>query len=229
MPRSFALNFCRRPRTRALCLSALVLAVVGSVYLLLANFAIVQRHRSALFDDAAQVPPREVALVLGTSPRTKSGRANLHFVNRIDAAAQLYHAGKVRHLLVSGDNGRPDYDEPTAMKQALIARGVPPNAITCDFAGFRTLDSIVRAQRVFGLRSFTVVSQRYHNSRALEIARAHDLDAVAFCAPDVPRAYSLKTEAREVAARGAILLQLYALRSQPRFSGPPEPIRLAGK
>lgn len=216
-----------RARFRLVLRTLVTLALLDGAYLLLANLAIVQRHRDALFEDPADMPQRDVAVVLGTSPRTASGRPNLHFVNRIDAAARLYHAGKVRHLLVSGDNGRKDYDEPSAMKHALIARGVPAAAITCDFAGFRTLDSVVRAKNVFGLRSCTIVSQRYHNSRALEIARAHGLDAVAFCAPDVPRSHSLKTELREIAARGVILLQLYALHSQPRFSGPAEPIRLA--
>lgn len=219
--------FSFHPRLHRIALAAFGIGVAGGVYLLIANLTILRRHRDALFDDPAKIPPRDVALVLGASPRTTSGRPNLHFVNRIEAAARLYHAGKIRHLLVSGDNGRPDYDEPTAMKEALVARGVPAAAITCDFAGFRTLDSVVRAKNVFGLQSFTIVSQRYHNSRALEIARAHDLDAVAFCANDVPRSHSLKTELREIAARGVIVLQLYALRSQPRFPGPAEPIRLA--
>lgn len=200
---------------------------IGVAFVAAANYAIVVRHRAQLFSELEAVPRRDVGLVLGANPVTSSGRPNLHFNSRIEAAAALFHAGKVRHLLVSGDNHRRDYDEPTAMKQALVARGVPAEAITCDFAGFRTLDSVVRAGAVFGLSSCTIVSQRYHNTRALEIARAHGLDAVAFCSRDVPALHSLRTEAREVLARAVTILDLYLWHRQPHFSGPYEPIRIA--
>jgi SanA protein len=201
--------------------------VAGAAFITAANLALVRRHRAAVFDDTRRIPERDVGLVLGTSPVTRSGNENRHFLHRIEAAAALFHAGKVRHLIVSGDNHRPDYDEPTAMKRALIARGVPADAITCDFAGFRTLDSVVRARTVFGVHACTIVSQRYHNTRALEIARAHGIDAIAYCAQDVPISHSLRTEVREVAARAFTVLDLYLWNRQPRFIGPPEPLRLA--
>ncbi|HEY1108685.1 MAG TPA: ElyC/SanA/YdcF family protein [Opitutaceae bacterium] len=218
----------RRPSRRAL-LTLLAGFSLGLAFVAVANHVTVSRHEARNHAEIDQVPVREVALVLGANPVLKSGAPNLHFTYRIGAAAALYHAGKVRHLLVSGDNHRRDYDEPTAMKAALIARGVPAEAITCDYAGFRTLDSVVRANSVFGLRSFTLVSQRYHTARALEIAHAHGLDAVAFCSRDVPSGQSLRTELLEVLARADTWLDLYVWHRGPRFPGPPEPIRVASR
>lgn len=218
----------RRPSRRVLLTLGAVFSL-GLAFVAVANHAIVSRHAARNHSQLDQVPVRDVALVLGANPQLKSGAPNLHFTYRIGAAAALYHAGKVRHLLVSGDNHRRDYDEPSAMKAALVARGVPAEAITCDYAGFRTLDSVVRAHSVFGLRSFTIVSQRYHTARALEIARAHGLDAVAFCSSDLPAALSIKTELREILARADTWLDLYVWHRDPRFPGPPEPIQIASR
>lgn len=206
---------------------SLAALVLGAGFIVVANCVVLARNRARLFADVETVPFRDVGVVLGASPVTSSGKANLHFVSRIEGAAALYHAGKVRHLLVSGDNHRADYDEPTAMKNALIARGIPAEAITCDYAGFRTLDSMVRAKSVFGLTGCTIISQRYHNSRALEIARAQELDAVAFCSRDVPALHALRTEIREMGARAMTLLDLYVWHRQAHFSGPYEPIQIA--
>jgi SanA protein len=217
-------SFLRRRRV------LIALGAIGAVALIaiaLVNYSILTRHRKQLYRDVAAVPMRDVALVLGANPVTSSGRSNLHFAYRMDAAAALFRAGKVRHLLVSGDNHRADYDEPTQMKRALIARGVPADAITCDYAGFRTLDSVVRARRVFGLGACTIVTQSYHSTRALEIAAAAGLDAVGFCTRDVPAALSLRTELREILARTWTMLDLYVWHRQPRFGGPYEPIRIA--
>jgi len=171
-------------------------------------------------------PCADVALVLGTSPRFRNGAPNLHFEGRMNAAAALFRSGKVRHLLVSGDNRAANYNEPVSMKKALIARGIPADAITCDFAGFRTLDSVVRARQVFCLERCVIVTQRYHNPRALEIARATGLDAHGFCPGDVDFANSFTTEAREILARIAMLLDVYVLNRDPHFLGKTEPIKL---
>ena len=212
-------------RRVARSLLAFLLAVVAAIAL--ANARILTRHRDRLYASVDQIPARRVAVVLGANPVTAAGNPNLHFVSRMDATAALFHAGKVRHVLVSGDNHHRDYDEPTAMKQALVARDVPPEAITCDYAGFRTHDSITRAQIVFGLQQCTIVTQSYHNPRALEIARAHGLDTIGFCAADVPFRHSLRTELREVIARTTTMIDLYVLHRQPRFIGRFEPILVA--
>lgn len=139
----------------------------------------------------------------------------------------LYRSGKVRHLLVSGDNHTTGYDEATDMRDALVSVGVPTNAITCDYAGFRTLDSVLRANSVFGLNRFTIVTEEFHCPRALWIARRHGLDAVAFAAPDLNARWSARVKAREVLARAWCALDLYLLNRKPKFPGPSEPILLS--
>lgn len=164
------------------------------------------------------LPPRQVGLVLGTSKFLSSGRPNRYYRYRIDAAEAAYKAGKVRVLLLSGDNSTPYYDEPSTMRADLIARGVPAEKLVLDYAGFRTLDSVVRTAEVFGTREFTVISQPFHNQRAIFLARARGLDAVGLNARDVTGAGGLKVQQREFFARIAAVLDI-ALGRQPRFLG----------
>ena len=186
-----------------------------------------QAAQGRMFSALATVPEREVGLVLGTSKMARRG-PNLHFNQRMTAAAALYHAGKVHHLLVSGDNHIASYDEATDMRDALVAAGVPTNAITCDYAGFRTLDSVLRANLVFGLSRFTIITEEFHCPRALWIARRHGLDAVAFAAPDVGlKRWSMRVKVREQFARTWCAIDLYLLHRQPKFPGPWEPILLS--
>jgi SanA protein len=210
-----------RLRPRTLLFSAVLF---GALFVSVSNYLILTQNSGRLFTREADTPVRDIALVLGASPTLSDGRVNLHFASRIDAAASLYHAGKVRHLLVSGDNGHASYNEPHAMRDALIARGVPAEAITCDYAGFRTLDSVIRAHRIFGARQLIIVTQRYHNTRALAIARHEGIDAIGFCSADVNLRDSLRTELREVLARAATMLDLHVLHRSPKFLGHPEPI-----
>ncbi len=211
-------------RSRRVCWLFTGAFLLGLSFVVFANLLIVHANRDRIYSRISDIPAHETALVLGASRTLRDGRPNLHFSNRMNAAAALYHAGKVRRLLVSGDNGRRDYDEPAMMKESLIARGVPASAIVCDYAGFRTLDSVVRARQVFGLDACIIVTQRYHNTRALEIARATGLNAVGFCAGDVALRHSLRTEVREVASRTLAVLDLYVWHRQPRFPGPREPL-----
>jgi SanA protein len=184
--------------------------------------------RGRVFHSIEEVPQNDVGLVLGTSKTTLSGFPNLHFKHRIAAAAALYRSGKVKHVLVSGDNHRKGYDEASDMRDALVLEGVPTNAITCDYAGFRTLDSVVRAKMVFGLTRCTIVSEEFHCARALWIARQHQLDAVAFAAPDVSSfQWSARAKIREALARVWCGLDLYVLHRGPKFPGPREPILLS--
>jgi SanA protein len=170
-------------------------------------------------EELASLPDAQVGLVLGCSPRVE-GRDNAFFVARIVAAAELFHSGKVRHLLVSGDNGSPHYDEPSAMKAALVEMGVPAEHITRDFAGFRTLDSVLRARKVFGVQQVIVVSQRFHAERAVYLARAHGLNAFAYSARDVSGARGDWVRLREVFSRLMAALDVHVLGTEPRFLGP---------
>lgn len=209
---------------RHLPLILLLTLLSGIAFVLFANLRILNAHKDRLYTDVGQIPARETGLVLGASRVLSDGRLNLHFSSRMDAAAKLYHAGKIKRVIVSGDNGRRTYDEPTMMKEDLITRGVPASAIICDYAGFRTLDSVIRARQVFGLKDCIIITQRYHNTRALEIAGATGLDALGFCAKDVGFRHSVRTELREVASRTVAVLDLYVWHRRPRFSGPPEPL-----
>ena len=181
-----------------------------------------------VIDDPAALPRQDVALVLGTTPRAGSRHANPHFEHRIAAAAELFRLGKVRHFLLSGDNGRRGYDEPTAMRRALLALGVPASAITLDYAGFRTLDSMVRARDVFGQRKLIIVTDRFHTARSVFLARHFGLDAVAFPSREVELRYSLRSRVREWFARVKACLDVYVLHTGPHFRGPRETLGARG-
>lgn len=203
----------------------LLLGLVGGAAIVLTgNVWVVQTSRGKMFHRIEEIPQRPVGLVLGTGKQLANGRLNAHFRNRIAAAAQLYHADKVRHLIVSGDNHVAGYDEPSDMRDALVAAGVPARVITLDYAGFRTLDSVVRAQKVFGQDRLTIISGEFHNYRALFICRYHGIDAVAFNARPVAVRYSLRSYVREWFARVLAIADLYVFRTQPKFLGEPVPL-----
>lgn len=226
-PSKSAFSWLRKYRAKliAFCAAMLVLSVAALFW---ADRVCQHAASGKIFRSVDCVPANNVAVVLGTAKATPRGSPNLHFNQRIAAAAKLYHSGKVRHLLVSGDNHIAGYDEPSDMRDALAAVGVPTNAITCDYAGFRTLDSVLRAQSVFGLTNFTIVTEEFHCPRSLWIARQRGLHAVAFAAPDLQSArWTLRVKAREVLARTWCALDLYVLNRQPKFPGPPEPILLS--
>ena len=183
-------------------------------------YTLIEWYASAwVFDDVEKVPQNRVALVLGTSRRMADGRVNLYFKYRINAAVELYKAKKVDYLLLSGDNSLSYYNEPMDMKKALIEAGVPEKVIFLDYAGFRTLDSVVRANKVFGQSRYTVVSQPFHNKRAIFIARQYGIQAVGYNAKDVSTEIGFKTQVREVFARVNVFLDLYILFTQPKFLG----------
>ncbi len=171
------------------------------------------------FEAVEAVPSAPVAVVLGTSPRATDGRPNLFFLPRMEAAAALFKAGRVKALIVSGDNGTQGYDEPTEMKRALMQMGVPVEKIVCDYAGFRTLDSVVRAREVFGQQRVIFVSQRFHNARAIYLAQAFGMEAFGLDARDVPAALSVKTFLREKLACAKAVLDANVLGTKPKFLG----------
>lgn len=160
------------------------------------------RARRRCYDDAERVPHNKMGLVLGTSPLAPDGGANMYFVYRIEAAALLYKMGKVECLLLSGDRSGEYYDEPSAMRNSLMEHGVPTESIILDKSGIRTLDSIVHASKIYGQSSMTIISQRFHNERAIYLACSRGVDAVAYNAQDVVRWNKyLKIHGREYLAR----------------------------
>ena len=165
-----------------------------------------------------RIPDARAAVVLGCARTLKDGRCNLFYGYRIQSAAELYKAGKVKAVIVSGDNHVKGYDEPSDMKEDLVAAGVPADRIVCDYAGFRTLDSVVRAKEVFGAENFIVVSQPFHVRRALFLARGFGCDAYGYAAEDVRGVNSVKTLLREQLAKVAALMDV-VIRRHPKFLG----------
>lgn len=171
------------------------------------------KAKGLTYDAIDNIPKNNVGLVLGASKFAPSGNINLFYKHRVDAAVALYKAGKIEYILVSGDNGRKDYDEPTDFKNDLIAKGIPADRIFLDYAGFRTLDSIVRAKEIFGQNTITIISQKFHNQRAIYIAQHYGIDAIAYNAKDV-----YKTPPREYLARAKASLDLL-FNVTPKFLG----------
>lgn len=210
---------------KAFFLAAMV-CVVGVGALAVIDRHVGNRAAGRMYLSVRKVPPRPVALLLGTSKYVARGRPNLFYTFRIRAAARLFHAGKVRAILVSGDNPSKRYNEPETMKADLIAAGVPEKYITLDYGGRRTLDSVVRAKAIFGQRAITVVSQHFHSGRAIYIADAHGIDAIAYLARGVRGRQGFRVRLREVLARTRAFLDVNLLDTRPRFAGRPETVTL---
>ncbi|OTA16420.1 hypothetical protein Xvie_01874 [Xenorhabdus vietnamensis] len=175
-----------------------------------------------IFDNVDQLPKREVGMVLGTSKYYKGGKYNQYYSYRIQGALNAYNSGKVKYLLLSGDNANKNYNEPLTMKTDLIKRGVPASSIVMDFAGFRTLDSIVRTQRVFNTDDFTIITQRFHCERAVFIAMYSGIAAQCYAVSSPKNMMTVRF--REVLARLGALTDLYILKREPRYLGKPESI-----
>lgn len=174
-----------------------------------------------LYTDIEEVPYNEVGLLLGTSKYAVGGDVNLFFEYRIRAAVDLFKAGKIDYLIASGDNSSSSYNEPLRMKEELVKRGIDADRVYLDYAGFRTLDSVIRTHRVFGQRRFTIISQGFHSERALYIAAREGLDAVAFGARDVEGPPGVGTSIREYFARVKALMDVHVFDAEPRFLGEP--------
>lgn len=197
--------------------------LLGGAFIVYANYAATRAGKGVLFDDVNDVPKQKAGLVFGCSSKL-GDRENLYFKYRIQAAAELWHAEKVDVLIVSGDNREKYYNEPVTMRKALVEAGVPYDAIVCDFAGLRTLDSVVRAQKVFGLNEVTFVSQKFQNERATYIAKANDMKVYGYNARNVEGYAARKTEDREILARVKMWLDVNITNKQPRHLGEKEPI-----
>ena len=195
-------------------------AGLGLASIFAASLMIHQSSEGRLYEDPSFIPYRRVGLVLGCAQYLADGRCNLFYTKRIHAAAELFHTQKVDYFIVSGDNHVIGYDEPTDMKHSLINAGVPENRIYCDYAGFRTLDSIVRAREIFGQTNITVISQEFHNKRAIFIASRKGIDAIGFNADDVDSYNGFKTNVREQLAKVKTIMDVYLFRTAPKFLGP---------
>lgn len=180
---------------------------LGVLLIILANAWVFALTNGRTYTKISKIPPREIALVLGTSPKMRSGISNPYFTKRMDAAALLYHHGKIKKIIVSGEKSK-GYNEPAAMKNYLVyEEGVPEEIIIEDPKGFNTYKSILRCKNVYKSKNVIIVSQGFHNLRALFFARNNNMNALGFDAQDVNKPESFyRNQAREVLARVAAVV-----------------------
>ncbi len=218
-------NKKRRKRGKMVMFVAIpVLLLAG--FVVFCNLLVSISAKNQVFQASDDLPANMVGVVLGTSKNVAPNRPNAHFITRVEAAAELFRTGKVQHLLVSGSS-EAYYNEPKDMLQALNRLGVPKTAITQDASGFRTLDSVVRAKKIFGQHRYTIITDDFHVTRAVFLAERHGQDVIGFAAPGVNLQQSAKSRVREVFARVKAVLDIYVFDTQPKELGDPEPIRVA--
>jgi SanA protein len=198
--------------------------VIGIVALI--NNWVVNNSEAYVYNNWSLLPDNDVGLVLGTSQLTRNGKPNPQFYGRIEAAVQLYQLGKIKHIIVSGANPDSTYNEPRQMWRELTKAGVPSNVITMDFAGFRTFDSVARAQAVFNLDRLTIITQQYHAYRAVFTAKKLHIRVAGYAAPSEEIGRFSRTYWREVFARVKCVADIYLLSTEPKFLGRPEQITL---
>ena len=213
----FATKRQLRPRVRRF-MAILSLPIIAIMVATFSHRIVEKSTTDRIYSNVEKTPHNKVGLLLGTSKFLRSGIDNEYYGNRIAATIALFKAGKIDYVIISGDNSRKEYDEPTDMKNDLVAAGVPAERIYLDYAGFRTLDSVVRCKEIFGQKSITIISQRFHDERAIYLAQHNDIEAVGFAAKDVQKMSGLKTKAREYLARVKMFIDL-SLNKQPKFLG----------
>jgi SanA protein len=199
---------------KSILLSPLVIIIL----VLIMNFYVEQKTKDYIYDDVNNIPKNEVGLLLGTSKYLTSGMENLYYTYRIQAAVELYENKKIDIIIVSGDNSTKEYNEPVMMMNDLVEKGVKKEDIVLDYAGFRTLDSVVRSKEIFEQNKITIISQKFHNERAIFIAMIKDIDAIGYNAKDVNIRYGFKTQVREYLARVKMFFDI-AVNKQPKFLG----------
>lgn len=193
-----------------------LLLLVGLIFV--TDYWVSYSSRKQLYDNIEEFDHHKVGLLLGTSKYVSKGVKNVFYKYRIAAAVKLFNEGKIDFILVSGDNRQRDYNEPETMRRDLLAAGIPESRIVLDYAGFRTLDSVVRCKEVFGETDIIIISQKFHNERAICLANKRGLDAIAYNAGDPPADKTIKVMIREKFARVKMVLDLITSK-QPKFLG----------
>lgn len=193
---------------KKLLLLAAILTIFSLLMILLSNHTIKTETQNFVTSSISELPNEKVGLLLGTSKVLSNGNINPYLKYRIEAGAELYHAGKVQNIIVSGDNSVKHYNETEDMKLSFIEKGVPEEKIFEDFAGFRTLDSVVRAKEIFGQEHFIIISQEFHNERAVYLAQKNGIKAFGYNAKDVNSKFGFTTNVREKLARVKVFVDL---------------------
>jgi SanA protein len=205
-------------RRKRLFYTILLLIIGAFLAIYCCNEKIVDSARGKLYTDVNLIPYNRVGLLLGTSKTIADGNNNPFYDYRIHAAAQLINAHKIKYLIISGDNGNKNYNEPESMRSDLIKAGIDSCIIYLDFAGFRTFDSIKRLKEIFGQDSVTIISQKFHNERAIYIANNEGIYAIAFNARNVGNKVGLRILIREKLARVKVFIDGW-IGKKPRYLG----------
>ncbi len=192
--------------------------VAGIIFIAFANYNIKKQSAPFLSNTIQTLPDTKTAVLLGTGKTLSNGMPNAYFYNRIQAAVDLYKSGKIKYVIVSGDNSTKEYNEPEDMQLTLMKYGIPKDKIILDHAGFRTLDSVVRAKEIFGQMKFIIISQKFHNERAVFLARKNGIEAYGYNANDVNKYAGLKTNLREYLAKTKVYWDLL-FGVEPKFGG----------
>lgn len=205
-------------RLRTLLLSAFLLLFLTVLALYYCNHVVEEAAKGKLYHQTDATPYNKIGLLLGTSKYLVDNSINPYYQNRINAAVDLIKAGKVKYIIVSGDNSRKEYNEPQMMKEDLIKAGVDSTSILLDYAGLRTFDSIIRLRENFSQQTATIISQQFHNERALYIAGREGITAIGFNAEDVHSSMERRQNIRERLARVKVFLD-YLIGKDPKFLG----------
>jgi len=190
-----------------------------SVSIFSSNLIVELSTKKFVYSAIDSLPKNKVGLLLGTSKYRKGGGINPYYEYRLVACIELLKKGKIEYIIVSGDNRLVEYNEPVQMRDDLIKMGVPSHIIYLDYAGFRTLDSVVRSKEIFGQTSITIISQAFHNKRAIFIAKFKNIDAIAYNAQDLTPALGFKVQFRELFARVKLMIDLFLIDKQPKYLG----------
>lgn len=196
----------------------LFLLIVSVFSIFLSNKLIEKNAQGKTYAETKNIPKNKVGLLLGTSKLLKNGQINLYYKYRLNATIKLFKSNKIDFIVISGDNGSKIYDEPTDFKNDLVKAGIPENKIFLDYAGFRTLDSVVRVKEIFGQNSVTIISQQFHNERAIYLAEHFDIKAIGFNAKNISGTYGLKVQLREYLARVKVFVDI-VFNVEPKFLG----------
>lgn len=205
-------------RFKKILFAGLIFFGISVLFIFWANFKIENETKDKVTSELSKLPDEKVGLLLGTSKTLANGSPNSYFFNRIEATAELYKSGKIKNIIVSGDNSRKHYNEPKDMKNELIKSGIPADKIYEDFAGFRTLDSVVRAKEIFGQTSYIIISQQFHNERAVFLAQKNGIEAFGYNAKDVNQYAGFKSNVREKLARAKVFWD-FLFGVEPKFGG----------
>jgi SanA protein len=213
------MNFISRHKKKILIwfVPALIILLLSSVISF--YYVVSASANQRVYTELKKIPYNKAGLLLGTSKYTGPGLINQYYQFRIDAAVALFKAGKIDYIIVSGDNRYESYNEPREMRKNLIEAGVPEDRIILDFAGFRTLDSVIRSKEVFGQQSITIISQTFQIERAIYIAVRSDINAIGFAARDVSNVWAYANFIREYLARVKLMMDIYLFNTQPKFLG----------